>query len=918
VKLWFDDYCKNPNSPIQVDNVTTPQFRNGLARLGLQVTAAETELLVRRFAGKAQGFVDYVAFACAVDEGEKIFSKREPQSVFVNTLHSGFRQTRVSEASLVGKGDQPGRAPTVASQPRLPMDKTPASADVWAVIRKLQDKAKQYQLRLQYYFKDFDKHNDGSVTQPQLIKILSVAYDKVLSLTENDIMLLVSRYGRVMPHGATHVLWRDLVRDIEEAFTTAGMEKDPDLQVKRQVFGEQRPIELPAPREERVQAILAALRRRVEVRRVLVKPLFSDYEQQVNSAKVVDHITRSQMVQALSRLHVELTAEDAALLFERYDTLNDGTVNYIALVRDIDPYEAFSSRNVTQHTFPHDPDYGKVSYGKNTQGWTKAHVNDGLPYQPGRPAFSNDCPRVIPAPPSATLEQLLNRLRADAARGRIRVEDMFRDFDRHRDGTITVGQFQMALNMTFGKLDPLSGADVALLVDHYQVAKPGALHVKWKAFVDDVNTIFTASGLERNPEQEVPAPVAPAPPKVSTTRLSAEEDAELQALLNRFRFHVRTRRLLVKPFFLDLECSRRSMRVVDHVTSQQFMSCLGRLGLEATADEVALLRKKYDDRGDGTINYIDFTTAIDADLSASARDAAAPAAVARTAQSARIARNGGFNARKTMEHMPGRSKQSATVPTLVSNKPPGTLEELMWRLQNKCIQFTIPVRDAFVDYDTNRKGAITVPQFRAALNRAFGGAYVRADVHEDELLTLERAYAAVMADGATFFRWRDFCKDLERAAVQPHLEANPDAPILTRRIERKAVALSDEEERRVAEILGAMRRRCSIRSIYPKQFLADFARSRVGYPMVIDHVTKSQFVKALSRLGVEPSAEQISLLAKKFDDDGEGMINYVAFCCAVDDQESSSLRSADAAKGNTLHGGFRDSRVPVDMLKRLV
>ena len=268
------------------------------------------------------------------------------------------------------------------------------------------------------------------------------------------------------------------------------------------------------------------------------------------------------------------------------------------------------------------------------------------------------------------------------------------------------------------------------------------------------------------------------------------------------------------------------MRVVDHVTSQQFMSCLGRLGLAATADEVALLRKKYDDRGDGTINYIDFTTAIDADLSASARDAAAPAAVARTAQSARIAKNGGFNARKTMEHMPGRSKQSATVPTLVSNKPPGTLEELMWRLQNKCIQFTIPVRDAFVDYDTNRKGAITVPQFRAALNRAFGGAYVRADVHEDELLTLERAYAAVMADGATFFRWRDFCKDLERAAVQPHLEANPDAPILTRRIERKAVALSDEEERRVAEILGAMRRRCSIRSIYPKQFFADFATSR--------------------------------------------------------------------------------------------
>ena len=68
--------------------------------------------------------------------------------------------------------------PPLLTPPRA-QDKTPASADVWAVIRKLQDKAKQYQLRLQYYFKDFDKHNDGSVTQPQLIKILSVAYDKV-------------------------------------------------------------------------------------------------------------------------------------------------------------------------------------------------------------------------------------------------------------------------------------------------------------------------------------------------------------------------------------------------------------------------------------------------------------------------------------------------------------------------------------------------------------------------------------------------------------------------------------------------------------------------------------------------------------------------------------------------------------------
>ena len=47
------------------------------------------------------------------------------------------------------------------------------------------------------------------------------------------------------------------------------------------------------------------------VRRVLVKPFFSDYEQQVNSAKVIDHITRNQTVQALSRFGVELDTAQA-------------------------------------------------------------------------------------------------------------------------------------------------------------------------------------------------------------------------------------------------------------------------------------------------------------------------------------------------------------------------------------------------------------------------------------------------------------------------------------------------------------------------------------------------------------------------------------------------------------------------------
>ena len=39
-------------------------------------------------------------------------------------------------------------------------------------------------------------------------------------------------------------------------------------------------------------------------------------------------------MQALSRFGVELSTAQSELLFDRYDTLGDGGVNFVALVRD--------------------------------------------------------------------------------------------------------------------------------------------------------------------------------------------------------------------------------------------------------------------------------------------------------------------------------------------------------------------------------------------------------------------------------------------------------------------------------------------------------------------------------------------------------------------------------------------------------
>jgi len=80
LRPFFADHYANVNSPILVDQVTHAQFRNAMSQLNLSLTAAEAELLNKKFAGTDPNYVNYVAFACAVDESERTFSTREPRS----------------------------------------------------------------------------------------------------------------------------------------------------------------------------------------------------------------------------------------------------------------------------------------------------------------------------------------------------------------------------------------------------------------------------------------------------------------------------------------------------------------------------------------------------------------------------------------------------------------------------------------------------------------------------------------------------------------------------------------------------------------------------------------------------------------------------------------------------------------------
>ncbi len=236
--------------------------------------------------------------------------------------------------------------------------------------------------------------------------------------------------------------------------------------------------------------------------------------------------------------------------------------------------------------------------------------------------------------------------------------------------------------------------------------------------------------------------------------------------------------------------------------------------------------------------------------------------------------------------------------------------------QEKIIKFSIPIADFFIDYDKHKLGAISRPQFRRGLNFAFGDSYIREAVTSEEISLLECAYAREMFDGAQFVDWKDFCKDINTVHTLTNLETKPtESPQPVRIKPQTRVSLSPAEEARVDELLSAMRKRFEIRSVYVKAPFHDFAQS-TNSPMMVDHVTRQQFVQGLSRLGIEPGAEDLELLFKKYDDGEEGSVNYVAFATDVDATETFSDRSK-APKGSTLYGGFRSAKVHEELLKSL-
>lgn len=299
-------------------------------------------------------------------------------------------------------------------------------------------------VRVEEFFLDFDKLRRGKVTKNQFEQILSMLN---FNLTAEEFMTLACKYKTDDPEFMIN--YKDFCASINKAFTTYGIQKDPQAKVApvtndATVLARRKYLDFNDEEKQMLQGILNEYREAVRIKRIHLKPMFMDFDITQNQ-----HVTKHQFLRTLGLLGVSTSEDILNVLTKAYmDKGNVDEVNYYDFCEDVD-----SSDNLF-----------KVGRGFN-------HSFDYYPKT--RPRITgNDIKKDQPN----DVEDIIAKLRKICQEQRIRISEFFRDFDKLRSGYITEAQFRIGLNMS--KI-VLSSAEFRLLADYFQAPKEGA-HICWR------------------------------------------------------------------------------------------------------------------------------------------------------------------------------------------------------------------------------------------------------------------------------------------------------------------------------------------------------------------------------------------------------------------------------------------------------
>ena len=197
------------------------------------------------------------------------------------------------------------------------------------------------------------------------------------------------------------------------------------------------------------------------------------------------------------------------------------------------------------------------------------------------------------------------------------------DFDHMRHGKITKNEFRRGLKVIFSNLtevcrqitNPLTiKAELSALEKTYQ-SREDARMVDYVAFSDEIESVFTIKGLEKNPTIElkefVPGEVDP-----TLNILSAKDQKVYQKILDRMVEKVRQRRIDPLTYLEDYDFIKEGKFQTSNshtgtITTNQFRSVLNDVGLAVDDEEIGVLARRFaTTKTMDRVNYRSFAAAL--------------------------------------------------------------------------------------------------------------------------------------------------------------------------------------------------------------------------------------------------------------------------------------------------------------------
>ncbi|XP_064553144.1 LOW QUALITY PROTEIN: uncharacterized protein LOC135438677 [Drosophila montana] len=579
---------------------------------------------------------------------------------------------------------------------------------IWRACRKIQGAIFRYNFDICADLKQHDPDCTGYVSESIFTSVLG-KYRKKVGMSEFELRDVCDyfqiRDGRVAYRQFCKVVCNENLHKSADKELASGLEWNDPYHLNL----------IPQPEDRRkLCLILFKIARETHLP---LMPYFQDYELISQNVGVV---TVSHFSRVLHFMKIPLSESDFLLLLKRY--MKDGyLVNYVAFLKHID--------NIIDYLRQHNLlDYS----GDLIQNFPGRLVDLELSQLP---AISG-CQIIRPIFPDACNHPKKNRGECDIVfciqnyiyKNRIRTCEFLEKFDSLQVGSITKNQFERGLsNMGVGKY--LSRRELDLLADRY-LDPLDTNRVRWRNFVDEIDTVFTIKNLDKMPQCVVESPLVhikelPRPGTLDWQAAPVDVRELCEEAMAKIRLRIRNRRLYLHPFFRNYDKLHSG-----HVNCHQANQIFRINGILLSNPELDSVLHRYGN--ELGFYYTKFLDDVDP------AEYAMPAMIGK----------------QDLQECPPFPRDNVASEQATEE----VITRILTSAKRQAITKGVSVIDFLADYDRHREGQILESDFKRALDNAM------VILSEEDATILCNVFRSPHRSACVLYR--DFCKALDEVFMQ--------------------------------------------------------------------------------------------------------------------------------------------------------